>query len=309
METATTLSGRIKSTYDLRLLDRALPNLIFGQFAQERNIPEGGGRSIEFTKYGSLTAATTALTEGVVPTETSLSTSTVTATVSQYGAYVKGTDALIVWAIDPILSEVSGLLGEQAGLTVDTLIRNTLAAGTTVQYAGSVGSRGGVSAANVLSATEVRKALRTLQKANARPITGGDFAMFISPDAHYDLSSDSTYVNASMHARPRDEENPLWTGQVSRFLGFTFIMSSNAPVFTAAGAGSVDVHAAIAVGADAYGVTPLEADVLETYYEPPGSAGALDPLHQIWSYGWKIQHGDVRLQEGWIVRIEHGVTA
>ena len=43
---ASTLTLEAKTYYDKKLLERALPNLVHGQFAQKRNIPKGQGKSI-----------------------------------------------------------------------------------------------------------------------------------------------------------------------------------------------------------------------------------------------------------------------
>lgn len=85
VETLTTLSLESKTYYDKVLLQRALPNLVHGQWAQKRNIPASGGKSIEFRKFSSLSAATTALTEGTAPSGSSLAMTSATATISQYG--------------------------------------------------------------------------------------------------------------------------------------------------------------------------------------------------------------------------------
>ena len=85
-DTTSTLSVELKTFYDSVLLHRAVPNLVHTQFGQKRNIPGGSGRAIEFRRFGSLAAATAALTEGTVPAATSMAVSSVTATVAQYGS-------------------------------------------------------------------------------------------------------------------------------------------------------------------------------------------------------------------------------
>ena len=170
LETTTTLANDVKQFYDLNLLDNAFPNLIHTQWAQTRNIPGGVGRSMEFRRFGVLTAATTPLTEGVVPAETNMSVALVTATIDQYGAYLKGTDVLLMTAIDPLLEEYSELLGAQMGDTIDQIVRDVLVAGTSVRYANGKGSRGDIASGDNVNTTELRKLLRTLENNNARPV-------------------------------------------------------------------------------------------------------------------------------------------
>jgi len=83
--TVGTLTNETKTFYDMRLLERALPELIHSQFGQSRPIPPNQGINIQFRKFASLPAATTALTEGTPPSASTLTISTVAATVSQYG--------------------------------------------------------------------------------------------------------------------------------------------------------------------------------------------------------------------------------
>ena len=48
--TTMTLANELKQFYDMKLLERALPELIHGQFGQSRDIPAHEGVSIQFRK-------------------------------------------------------------------------------------------------------------------------------------------------------------------------------------------------------------------------------------------------------------------
>ena len=128
----STLSAEMKTFYDKTLLDNAEPQLVHDQFGQERNIPAHGGKTIEFRKFSSLAKATTALTEGVTPDGKSLTVTSKTATVAQYGDYIVQSDMLELTAIDNTIVEATRLLGDQAGRTLDTVTREVLAGGTNV---------------------------------------------------------------------------------------------------------------------------------------------------------------------------------
>ena len=118
--TRTQISVEIDAFYDRSLLERAVPSLVHNRFAQVRDIPKNGGSSlIKFRRYGSLTATTTALSEGVTPSGSQLSVTDVTATVLQYGDYVTLTDKVLMETYDPILTETAEILGEQAGDSLD----------------------------------------------------------------------------------------------------------------------------------------------------------------------------------------------
>ena len=128
------LSPEMKTFYDMTLIDEASANLVHDQFGQKRPIPAHGGKTIEFRKFAPLAKAMTPLTEGVTPDGKSLTVSTVTATVSQYGDYITQSDVLELTALDNTILEATKLLGRQAGITLDTVVRNVLQSGTNVTY-------------------------------------------------------------------------------------------------------------------------------------------------------------------------------
>ncbi len=74
---------------------------------------------------------------------------------------------------------------------------------------------------------------------------------------------------------------------------------------------AADVHFSLIFGKDAYGVIDLEErGSIESIVKPRGSAGANDPLDQRSTVGAKIPaYAAVILNELWLVRIEHGVSA
>ena len=128
------LSAEMKTFYDKVLLREAGPNLVHEQFGQKRDIPRGSGKTIEFRKFNQLPKALTALTEGVTPDGGALDVTSLTATVAQYGYFVRITDMLDLTAIDNVIVEAVQLLGSQAGVTMDTIVRNALVSGTNVMY-------------------------------------------------------------------------------------------------------------------------------------------------------------------------------
>lgn len=73
---------------------------------------------------------------------------------------------------------------------------------------------------------------------------------------------------------------------------------------------AADVHMTLIFGKDAYGVIDLENGAMESIVKPRGSAGADDPLNQRSTVGAKVTgFAAVILNDLWIVRIEHGVSA
>ena len=133
--TTGTMSVEMKTFYEKRLIDNAEPNLVHDQFGDKYPIPEGSGKTIEFRRYSPLPKALTAITEGVTPDGDNLQVSAVTATVAQYGNWIRLSDMLELSAIDRNVEQATKLLGAQAGRTLDTITREELNGGTNVLYA------------------------------------------------------------------------------------------------------------------------------------------------------------------------------
>ena len=120
------LRPEIKEFYDKNLIRLAEPYLVHDRFAQQKPIPRGNGKTISFRKFSKLPKALTPLTEGVTPDGQALNVSEITATVAQYGGYVKITDVLQLASFDPIITEATELIAQQAGRTLDTITREIL---------------------------------------------------------------------------------------------------------------------------------------------------------------------------------------
>ena len=227
------LTDEMKTYYSDYLIDNAIPKLVHEQFAQKHPIPKNGGKQIEFRKYSPLPKLTEPITEGVTPDGQSLSVSTVTAQVKQYGGYITLTDMLKLTAIDNNMVQATKLLGAQAGSTLDTITREVLNGGTSVQYGGSdyVNSRsllrGGDTVGNCyLTVDAIRKAVRFLKNQNAEKI-GDSFVAIIHPDVAYDLMSDPAWQNVKTYSDPKD----MYEGEIGRIAGVRFVETSEAKVF------------------------------------------------------------------------------
>lgn len=302
--TQGSLSAEAKTFYDRALLERALPVLLHAQFGQRRPIGRGNGKTIEFRKFSALPVATTPLTEGVTPAGNSLTVTAITAAINQYGDFVSGSDLLDLTSIDPILTETAELLGEQAGYTIDTIIRDIIVAGTSVQYANNRASRVTVAAGDNLTVLEIRKAVRTLKKNRARPLQDGTYVALVSPSATFDLQSDSAWKDPHTY---KDTTN-IFNGEIGKMYGVRFVETTETKVFAAGGAASIDVHATLVLGQNAYGIVPLSAQNLEFIFKGIGTGGTDDPLEQRWTSAWKAAFTAKILNDAFMVRIEHAVS-
>src|SRR3990167_4842092 len=193
--TQTTVASGIKTQYERRLLVRAVPRLVHGRWGIPARLNKYG--SLEWRKYGALSAITTALTEGTTPSEQATPSLTlVTATPLFYGAWIGYTDEIDMTVFDPLVSEVSGILGEQAGLSVDTLIRNTLTAGATKDYSGNQTARNALQTpAHDVTYADFVKQVAALEAANAMTVDGDSYICIMHSYTWASLMLDPTFVN------------------------------------------------------------------------------------------------------------------
>ena len=304
------LSAEDKTFYERALLERLLPQLNFYKDATKKKLPKNQGRTINFRRFNSLTAPNASLTEGVTPDGNDLNITTITATVAQEGDWVSISDLIQMTGIDPVITETSELLGEEAGLVVDKRIQTAISNGTNVFYAGNAQTRAGLESATTkyLTATDIKKLVRKLKNANAKRFADGFYHMQIDPDIAYDLMADTAWVDVSKYAKPEQ----MVKGELGKMHGMKFFESTNLNVVdSSTGANKIDVHIAYAYGKDAYACVDLEggAGKPEIIVKPNGSAGSADPLDQRASAGWKNCFTAVITQPLALVRVETGVNA
>lgn len=292
------MSVEMKTFYDMTLIDEAQPNLIHNQFGQKRPIPANGGKKIEFRKFASLPKALTALTEGVTPDGKKLSVSKIEAEVSQYGDYVVHSDVLKLTTIDNVIVEATKILGNQAGLTLDTLTRNVLHSGTNVMYCPkadgtAVDSRAGLDDTCKLTVDVIKRAVAIMKKNNA-PKINGDYVAIVHPFVAYDLMSDEAWIDAHKYANPDN----IYEGEIGKVAGVRFVESSEAKIYEGG------VFGTLLIAEGAYGVTEVTGGGLETIIKQIGSSGVADALNQRGSIGWKAMTTAEILVEPYLMRIE-----
>lgn len=317
--TATVPESQI-TYYERKFLARLLPNLIHAKWAQPTRIPRGNGKKVNMRRYLPLPRKTSPLLEGVTPAGDSLQAETIEVSVEQFGSHVMLSDVVQVTSVDPVITETSELQGEQAGGTLDELMRDVLNAGTTVRYAGGVAGRSFITTSHKFTPAEAKKAKRDLKRNKVMPFKGY-YICIIHPDIEHDFTSDPKFVEAKQYARPEDLES----GLIGRLDGVEYWVSPNAKVFEGQGSGGGDVYSSLMFGMNAYGAISYEADEAggidpqfggEEQYQLPvkiiikqlGSGGTEDPLDQRGSLGWKVAYAAKILQQLALVRIESGAS-
>jgi N4-gp56 family major capsid protein len=319
-----TVEGQL-TTFNRRLLSRFRAENKFNKYGKQDGIPKNGGKSISFRRmeiiwpagnvatFGAqASAGSLLLTEGTPPAATNATWSEVLATVSQYGQYSLISDLAADQSIDDVVPEYTENYSESMRDCLDLVSRDVLVAGTNVQYASTAGSRGGVGSGMYLSLAELRRAKRTLKKANAKPIrkASSKFVVLTNPDAVYDLEGDTNISTPWQNAGARGEGNQVFDVTYQDLPnGFRLEETTLARVFASAGLSGADVIATLVLAEEAYGTIKLDAMPAEIIKKERGSAGTNDPLNQVASVGWKAAHTAVILNQANMVRIEHASSS
>ena len=325
--TIDTLTNLNKTWYEPMLLDRAIAEYFYCNLAQPSKVPAQEGGTIDWRKFVALTAATTPLVSGQTPASLAASVTNLQATPLQYGAYIRHSDLLQLQAIDNVTAEFAEMLGEQAGLTADTLCRDLMITGGTVQYADNVGARGSILATSILDGEEITRAWATLKNANARgwDFLNGRFAVVLNALAWEDLVNSSQFRNAAQEAKPRSDEHPFFTGDVFDYMRCRFFVTSQAPHVDDAGDTNVDAYITMVIARGAFGIGGIGDQWIRMELgmggtgNPPmpvslinktlGSGGPEDPLNQRASIGWKGMQQEKELDATLSVRIEHACSS
>ena len=313
-----------------KMLERAMPQLNMAKFATLTTVPKGKTKVCKWRRYNRIAASTTALTEGVTPSASTTTVTDVTATLAQYGQHVQITDVIMDTHEDPTLAELSAALGQTAGEAQEMIIWNAIKAGTQVQYSNG-------SARNTLNtainANTCRKAIRQLRNQDAKPVsqmlkaTPGlgtqpipkCFVAFVHPNVDMDLQNTTNFPSGFVRVQNYGTYSPICDGELGSFENIRFVASTlysplanagSATLNSMLGGTNVDVYQTVVTGSDAYASVDLGAGTsgLTPFVIQPKHTDS-DPYAQRGKVGFKMYSAAAILNDAWMTRIEHGVTA
>lgn len=234
-QTTGGLSAEMKTYYGMELLENAKPQLVHNQFAATKPLPVGGGKTVEWRKFGAFDKALTPLTEGVTPDGSGISVSYITKELAQYGDYTTVSDMLDLTAIDDVVLEITDRHGNNMGLTLDTVTRNEIQQGNQVIYAPVLGGGGKQTAVTSrvaltpeckMTSELVAKAATQLKKMNA-PTFDGKYVCIIHPSVAFDLRQDEAWIAAHQYAAATE----LFSGEIGELHGVRFVETTEAKIF------------------------------------------------------------------------------
>lgn len=293
--------------YQRTMLERLLPELQMMKYGEKKNIPKRAGDTTSFRRLNSLAVSTTALTEGVTPENVSLDITKLTATVKQYGNWVEGTDWIDLTGLDPIITETTELLGENAGESIDIIVRDIVGAGTNVIYANNRTARNLVTADDKITRADILKIRRQMKRNKVKPIKtpmGTGYIAFIHTDVATDLMQTQDWKEQNTYVDTKNREN----GVVGKMDGIYFLEYDNALKFEGAGATGANVYGMVVIGKGAYGIPDIEGSSKPDVIVKGLGENGNDPMNQRWTVAWKSAFTALRLNELCIIRYESSAS-
>jgi N4-gp56 family major capsid protein len=318
------LTAQFQTAFSKQLLPHIVQELVMDQFASRKPFPKNAGsKTIRFfTPAVADASQVSTLTEGVpLATYRETSLTYVDATLVQYGEVTKISDILGMTALFDVLEDSLRLMGEDAALHLDTVIRNTVVPAITgagnKRYAGGAANwaalAAGTAAAGTLTMADALDAMTQLRNKRA-PRKNGEYFGIAAPAILRDLMLDAKWINASSYSNIKQ----ILKGEVGMFYGIRFIEHTNpwvedgtagAEQTYAAPGGAKDIYATLFTGTDSFGV-PVMAG--QSPFSPrmiindkPDKA---DNLNQFVTAGWKTYWVTVVLNALWTVAVRSRTT-
>lgn len=305
-----TLAPELKTFYDTELLENARTEMFYAQFGRKQRLPKNGGTTIEWRKFNTFARASE-LKEGVIPTGQQFGSSSLTASISQYGTYTSITDKLEMRAYDNVILAATEEMGASAAATQETLIRNALLVGTNVMYCDNVDANGNVISTPttpatmgagggdknadgwaLLTPTMVNKAVTKMKKDRVPRINGKYYAV-IHPSVAYDLRQSKEWIEVHKYAATSE----IFNGEIGELHGCRFIEDTFAPILggsyiysgstTYKNKSNGVTYATYFFGKDGFGIVDPEGGGLEMIIHDKDEIGG--PLNQFSTIGYKFE--------------------
>jgi N4-gp56 family major capsid protein len=311
--TTTGLSNLMSTFYDKVFLERAKNELRYDFGATVKKAALNQGKSIIFNRLTPLALVTAALTEAANPAEVAMTSTQVTATLAEYGTYTTIGSLFKMTSIDDDLKEHVEVHGQNAGESIDNLLRLELSAGGTRQLVATqaaVSSTSAIHTSDVITGLEIRKAVRTLKLAKAPRFPGAMYRGIIGPQVAMDLFGASEWLDAHRYTT----SDAIERGVIGKLHGVEFVESNN-PTVTLSGGFSTsttdvaNTYETYVFGRGGYAMVSLDSfSAPKIYVKNPGAGDTSNPL-DLWStVGWKMPFAAKTLNSSWIIKIITGAT-
>lgn len=237
----------------------------------------------------------------------------VSATLAEYGAFTTVSSLYSMTSIETGLKEHIEVHGQNAGESIDQLIRTELVAGATKQFPVGVtvaSTFSNVHTTDTLTGLEIRRAARTLKNNKAQKFDNGMYRGIIGPYTAMDLMGNSEWLDAHRYTT----SDAIERGVVGKLHGVEFVESNNQYYqltggFSTSATNIANVYWNFIFGKNAYGVVNLASVTApKVYVKNPSGNSTDNPLDLFSTVGWKMPFATKTLNSTWLIAIGTGAT-
>jgi len=310
--------------YERKFLEALQPEELYKLFGDQLSIPSNTSNTISLQKVSELASLEgSPLTEGVTPTEQTLSLTRIEKSLDQYGGYVRTTDRLSEESINGITAEFSKRLGQQAARTMNRVCRDGLLGGTNVRYQGGVANQDLVitqlAGADVIA--DMQFMVDAFRLAYVKPFSAHTPG---SPNDNTNPTAEAYPVIVPVEAVSLIEATTgfqkvetylsqvsLYPNEFGRFGNFRFMYDPEVNTVTNVPGDTIAQCLVFGKGMEdkAYATVDLAGGNLQMITKPLGSSGSADPLDQRASMGWKAKQATFIKQDTYMFRWEVKIDA
>lgn len=268
--TSSQFSADVENYIAQKTMPLARRQLVAYQFGDPLRLDKHRGTTYTASRYDRVNLPFAPLSEGVPPLGESMPLAQVTVTAQQWGDAIYVTDVADLTIKHPLFQKAIELTGMALAETLERNTLNTLMSGTNVNYVGSVGARSALSNSNILTRSEIERAVAILVTLGAPRYSGDEredmkidagaptmasrdpkamphYVGIIHPLVVQNLREDSSLFNAWSYS----DINRLYNYEVGEAGGLRMCQSNQVPSFVGAatvGNGTAGTNGALASG-------------------------------------------------------------
>ena len=211
-----------------KTLSIAMKRLAVYQLAAKVPQPKNSSRTFQYSRYERLVLPQTKLTEGVTPSDTQMTISTVSAVMDQWGAVIPISDVAIDSVKHPVLQKAIDLAAHQAQELVDRECVKVALSGANVYYPNvSCTSRAGIASTDYVTSSVIGRVTSIMRDYGAMPYDEGEdlYVGVVDSYTNDDISVDTTFVAAAEYGMIKK----LMVNEIGEWKGVRWVRSNTIP--------------------------------------------------------------------------------
>jgi N4-gp56 family major capsid protein len=274
--------------YNKKGLDVLRNELHIHNWALPYTMDRHGGKNVRAYRIGTLSPATTPLTEGTAPSDTPITSSTFSAVLAQYGAVNTFSDMLEAVGPSSFMEQQAQIFGIQAGETIEQLDINEIVASAPAFYAGG-NTAATFSVNSTFSSTDLRRLNKMFGAKKVRGMMDDKkYRAMLHPDVIFDVTTDDLFGGVTDIQR-RDADKIKYDDAIGAYAN-TGVYRSALLTTATVGDQSVTAYQNIACGYGAFAAYDLKGMPLKLMLVPPDDINVANPLGLKGTVGWKVAY-------------------